>query len=237
MARPSDTAYVYASSRVKSADGSGTEATRLARLLECNTVRDVYDAMIDSGICPAAEKRAVTGDSDAAALADEALEGALDYAAGLLRECVPDASIYDFLFYKYDCNNIKAAVKSALRGVSVDGTVFNCGTLSPECVMECATDRNATVLPTHMSKALAEAFESYEHTGEARSIDFILDRACFEDMAECAQKSGVAMFTDYVRALADVTNVRTAIRISIHRDFLGRIMLCCPVPRCTSQVR
>lgn len=214
MARPSDTAYIYASTKVKSADGTGTEGSRLSRLLECSTVRDVYDAVIDAGICPGAEKRSVINDSDAVVATGEILSGALDYAASLVREAVPDASLYDFLFYKYDCNNIKAAVKSVLRGVSADGAMFSCGNFSAECAVECAQSRNTSPLPSNMARALIDAIDSYERTGEARSIDFILDRACFVDMAASAAKSEVAMFTEYVKALADVTNIRTAVRIS-----------------------
>ena len=107
MTRPSDTAYIYASTKVKSADGAGTEASRLKALLDCTTVRDVYDAVVDSAICPTAEKRAVSGDSDAVLAASEILESALDYAADLVREAVPEPELYSFLFYKYDCNTSK----------------------------------------------------------------------------------------------------------------------------------
>lgn len=214
MARPSDTGYIYASTKVKSADGVGTEESRLARLLDCSTVRDVYGEIVDAEICPGAEKHNITGDSDAVNAAGDILSGALDYAADLVREAVPDKSLYDFLFYKYDCNNIKAAVKSALRGVSTDGAMFSCGTISAQCAVECADTRNTSPLPRHMAVAALEAIDAYERTGEARAIDFILDRACFADMAESAAAAEVPMFTEYVKALADVTNIRSAVRIS-----------------------
>ncbi len=214
MTRPSDTAYIYASTKVKSADGNGTESSRLKALLDCTTVRDVYDAVVDSAICPTAEKRAVSGDSDAVLAASEVLAGALDYAADLVREAVPEPELYSFLFYKYDCNNIKAAIKSHLCGVSADGTMFICANISPELAAECVKSRNTASLPYHMAKATLEAIDTFERTGEARSIDFILDRASFADMAADAAKSGVTMFSEYVSALADTTNIRSAVRIS-----------------------
>ena len=214
MTRPSDTAYIYASTKIKSADGAGTEASRLKALLDCTTVRDVYDAVIDSGICPSAEKHIISSDSDAVLAASEVLDGALNYAADLVREAVPEPELYNFLFYKYDCNNIKAAIKSHLRGVSADGAMFTCANVSPEQVIECVKSRNTASFPQNMAKAALEAIDTFERTGEARSIDFILDRASFADMAADAAKSGVKMFSEYVSALADVTNIRSAIRIS-----------------------
>ena len=214
MARPSDVSYIYASTKVKSADGTGTVGSRLSRLLECTTVRDVYSELIDAAICPQTGNETVTSDSSAVNAAEAVLDSALVYAAALVKEAVPDSTLYDFLFYKYDCNNIKAAIKSVLRGVSAEGAMFSCGTVSEEAVIECIKSRNTAILPKNMASAALDAINTFERTGEARAIDFILDRACFADMAEAAAQTEVPMFTEYVKALADVTNVRSAVRIS-----------------------
>ncbi|MBQ8523839.1 MAG: V-type ATPase subunit [Clostridia bacterium] len=214
MARTPDSAYIYASTKVNSADGVGTETSRLARLLECTSVRDVYEAVADSGICHVTQRLGAVSDSDTVNEVTKLLEGALDSAVSLMREAVPESRLYDFLLYKFDCNNIKSAIKSALRGVSAEGTLFSCGSVDTAVVADCVKNRIFSPLPAHMGRAAAEAIDTFERTGEARSIDFIIDRACFADMADSAGETEIPMFTEYVKALADVTNIRTAVRIA-----------------------
>ena len=118
--------YVYASTRVKTAEGRGTLRDRLTSFAEAGSAEALVSAVVDSGIV---SNPAVKTPSEAA---DAALVG----AAELLRSSVPDPGVYDFLFYKYDCNNIKVALKESILESREDSRYFTCGTVSPSDVRE-----------------------------------------------------------------------------------------------------
>ncbi|MBR3423047.1 MAG: V-type ATPase subunit, partial [Clostridia bacterium] len=196
--------YVYASTRVKTAEGRGTARDRLTSFAESGSIEALVSAVVDSGLVPD-----VTVETPADA-ADAALVG----AAELLKSSVPDPEVYDFLFYKYDCNNIKVALKESILNGNEDSRYFTCGTVEPSSVREAVFSRNYSALPENMGIRAKEAQDAYETTKEARSIDLLVDRGCFEDISESAAASGVPFFKEYASALVDSTNYLTFLRIS-----------------------
>lgn len=211
MKNINDNNYIYASTLVRAADGVGTERERLDRALDCKSPQALYDALREFGI---AEESDAAQMSDTSAKTEMLLNNALEKAVSLVKNSAPMSEIYDFLLYKYDCNNIKVAIKCSILNTDGKNLYYSCGTVSPETVKKCVADRDFKALPFHMGEAACEAVSAYEKTGEAREIDLSLDRACFADMAESARDSGVDFFARYTEALADSVNIRTAVRIS-----------------------
>lgn len=206
MGKINDNSYVYASTRIRAAGGVGTEKERIDRLLDSVSVAAVASLITDSGLVPPG-----TGAGESVT---SLLGRALDYAASIVVESSPDPSIYSFLFYKYDCCNLKLEIKSRFKGSLADGLYFSCGTVSPDDAAASVRERSFGIFPPHMAAAASEAIDSYERTGDARVIDFVLDRACFADAADNADKSGVPFFKEYTAAAADTTNLLTSARIA-----------------------
>ncbi len=211
MSRISYADYVYASSYVKTKKGNGTDSERLTKLLEAKTLDDVYSCVAESGFAERTPESQAGADRFTAI--SEYLDDALDLACRTVRECVPDPDMYDFLFYKFDCNNIKTAIKSSYRGIDDDSLYFRPGKFDFRDIAECVAKKDFAILPENMREAAALAMDEYERSGEGRKIDLILDKACFADMSANARASGVDFFREYVEALADTTNVRTAYRL------------------------
>ena len=205
MQKIKDANYVYASARIRSAEGNWTEKERFEKLLDAKNSAAVSALIVDCGLVPPG--------ADAGASVTELLNMALNHAVRLVREAAPDPDIYDFLLYKYDCNNLKTEIKSLFTGIDAGGLLFSCGSEPPESAAYSVKERNFSCFPHHMARAAAEAIDAYEQTGDAKSIDFLLDGACFSDVAEGAALSDVPFFTEYVEAVADVTNLRSAARI------------------------
>ena len=196
--------YVYASTRVRAAEGRGTARERLTSFAEAGSAEALTSAVVESGL---------TGDFTVRT-PSEAADAALGYASDLLRSSVPDPAVYDFLFYKYDCNNIKVALKESILGSREDSRYFTCGTVSPDVVRDAVCSRSYSLLPENMGKRAKEAQDAYETTKEARSIDLLIDRGCFEDIEKSVAESGVPFFKEYAAALVDSTNYQTFLRIS-----------------------
>ena len=207
MAKIKDTEYMYASAKIRAAEGKDTPRARIDRLVECRTVPALLAAVCDLGFL---------GDLAAPDTLEEALRLSLDHAVALVQDAVPEPEVYNFLLYKYDCSNLKVALKASILGKDYSELYFRCGTF-PFRVDE-LTERLAaedfTGIPAHMAQAYAEARDTYAKTAEVRAIDLLLDCACFADIADNVQKYDVPLFRRYTAARADLTNLQTAQRLA-----------------------
>jgi len=201
-----DTEYMYASARVRAADGKDTAKVRLERMLDCRTISQLTQTVLDFGFLDDTVKQPP---ADLKGL----LEEALDAAVRLVTDAVPDPSVYHFLLYKYDCNTIKTALKANILGRDYSELYFRCGTAATENLAKRLSEGNYSGLPAHMAKACEEAADVYARTGEVRAIDLLLDTACFADIRDNAA-SGLPLFREYAEARADITNIQTSVRLA-----------------------
>lgn len=199
-----DTEYMYASARIRAAEGKDTPAVRLERMLDCRTTEGLLATVLELGFLRDAQPAAL----------QEAWDLALSEAAALVKEVAPEPEVYDFLFYKYDCNNIKTALKAGILGLDYSSNYYTCGTVNTTNLADRLANGDVSGLPDHMAKAVVEAMEAYARTDEGRQIDFYLDKGCYADMADNVAKYGVPLFQEYVAAKADFTNVLSSVRLS-----------------------
>ena len=200
-----DTEYMYASAKIRAAEGKDTARARMDRLVECRSVPALLAAVVDLGFLE---------EGDTPDTLETALRHALDHAVALVRNAVPEEEIYHFLLYKYDCSNLKVALKSTILGRDYSELYFPCGTFPVETLTDRLTAEDFTGIPQHMAKAYVEARDTYAKTGEVRAIDLTLDRACFAAIADNVEKYKVPLFLRYTQAKADLTNLQTAERLA-----------------------
>ena len=197
-----DTDFMYASARVSVFE---------TRLL----TREKYMQLIDA----ASEKDAVSllGDACAPVYTDGAfdieatLEGLVDTAFTEVAKSIPDAKLFDFMRYEFDANNLKAAIKAKVGGVTADGMLFACGTVAPAAAAEAVESGNFAAFPKHMAAAAPKALVAYAATRDPQRIDLAVDRAAFADMLDAAAADKT--LTDAVKLRIDAINVQSAVRM------------------------
>ena len=197
-----DTDFMYASARVSVFE---------TRLL----TREKYMQLIDA----ASEKDAVSllGDACAPVYTDGAfdieatLEGLVDTAFTEVAKSIPDAKLFDFMRYEFDANNLKAAIKAKVGGVTADGMLFACGTVSTAAAEEAVESGNFAAFPKHMAAAAPKALEAYAATRDPQRIDLAVDRAAFADMLDAAAADKT--LTEAVKLRIDAINVQSAVRM------------------------
>lgn len=197
-----DTDFMYASARVSVFE---------TRLL----TREKYMQLIDA----ASEKDAVSllGDACAPVYTDGAfdieatLEGLVDTAFTEVAKSIPDAKLFDFMRYEFDANNLKAAIKAKVGGVTADGMLFACGTVAPAAAEEAVESGNFAAFPKHMAAAAPKALEAYAATRDPQRIDLAVDRAAFADMLDAAAADKT--LTEAVKLRIDAINVQSAVRM------------------------
>ena len=171
--------------------------------------REKYMQLIDA----ASEKDAVSllGDACAPVYTDGAfdieatLEGLVDTAFTEVAKSIPDAKLFDFMRYEFDANNLKAAIKAKVGGVTADGMLFACGT------EEAVESGNFAAFPKHMAAAAPKALEAYAATRDPQRIDLAVDRAAFADMLDAAAADKT--LTEAVKLRIDAINVQSAVRM------------------------
>ncbi|MBE6675522.1 MAG: hypothetical protein E7594_01640 [Ruminococcaceae bacterium] len=203
---PQQTAYMYASSRVRALENGIVGKDRIEQLVNAAGMDEVYARLSEFGV-------ELVKDADGCVLEEQTLEGILVRALADLIESAPAPGLFDFLRYPYDCHNIKAAIKSYLRGLSPDGMLSPLGTVDAGVVAKMPVEDDFSLLPEAMAKAAPLAMQAYAKTANPRQIDLILDKACYADMLSCAKKSGEPFHLQMVQAKIDLTNLMICLRL------------------------
>ncbi len=198
MIREND--YLYASSFVRASERGGSARERLEKILSSANAE-----MLRKN---AAEIFGVEESGNLENILSEALKRCIYNVT----YSVPDPSVYAPLLYKYDCNNIKTALKCSLLSIDARGMLSPVGTIPAEKVIKCAESGDFKPLNCRMGDAARAAKEAYLKTGEAKCIDLIVDRACFEDMKATAEEKGFDLIIELVSATADKVNILTYLR-------------------------
>jgi len=119
----------------------------------------------------------------------------------------------DIFLYKNDYHNLKVLIKEEVSKVSGKQFLLDGGTISVEALRKSFRERNYAEMTNMDADAIEEAIAMYAKTRNARYIDTILDKACFGSMEKAAKKLKNAYVEGYVCMLADITNLKSLLRI------------------------
>ncbi len=205
-----DTDYLYGSARVRAMEGRLLTREKTEHMLEARSAGEILAMLPDLGFT----LRYAGEDKTSELLREETLLTVLADGYRELDRMDGDRGLSDFLRYPYDCNNIKAAIKCAFRGIDPDGMMFDgIGTLSKAEVKTAFAEKRYEAFPPEMAQAIPEAEESFAKTGNPQKVDLILDRACFADMLCAAQDTGVSYAIDLVQTRIDLVNLVSCLRL------------------------
>lgn len=195
-----DTDYLYASTRVRAREAALVGREKLLQAAEASGAGEI-NILID-GI-----------DGGDFSASHDKMTAALAYACKFTLDASGDSPAVKFLLYKYDCNNVKTALKCFFRNTEAEDAYFPVGTVPLDIIKKMPAEKDYSALPTNMAKAAEEAYLSYVKTSRACDIDRILDKACFADMAETAKESGEPIATALVAREADLKNIMMCLRV------------------------
>lgn len=126
---------------------------------------------------------------------------------------IASETFMDIFRFKNDYHNVKVLIKEEISKVNGKKYLIQGGSIPVDILQKNFRERNYMELPNIKADAVQEATEMYAKTKNARFIDSILDKACFQVMSDAAEKLGNDYVSKYVRKLADVTNLKTLLRI------------------------
>ncbi len=198
--------YLYSSGRIRVLENALIGRERLETLLSCKSVPELWEQLREYGVEPLT-------DASGKPLREETLLSRLQKAYATVEEMLPGDRCLRLWRYRYDCNNVKAAIKAFARGIDPCSMMFDFGACPTDAVIRMAETGVFVGLPSAMQAAAAESAAAYAKTHDPQVIDLLLDRACFADMLAEADASGVSFATALVRMQIDLTNLLIALRI------------------------
>jgi V/A-type H+/Na+-transporting ATPase subunit C len=204
--------YPFAVASVRSMENSLMTKQKLMQMADAKTPEEALRILSDS----AYGKTQINDVHDFEKMIGNHLEETYQAVDGL----IPQETFIDIFLYKNDYHNIKVLLKEEVSKVSGKKFLIRGGTIPIDTLRKNLRERNYVELPNINGEAVEEAVSMYAKTRNGRYIDTILDKACFATMAKAAEQLGNPYVSKYVQMLADITNLKTLLRMkTMEREY------------------
>ena len=215
----SENEYMFTSAKIAAMSAGLMGRDRLLSLTDETDAEAVTERLKEFGYGTSGDKEIsedTGGEIGASVDAEKLLTDKLSAVYGEITEFCPDKELLDLIRLRYDCHNVKTAVKCGYLGVDPAPYMIDCGSISAEKVAETAKDRGKDgwdFLPPKSAAAAKKASEELDASGSARTVDALLDAACFADMLDYAARVGFVPAERMLKVRVDTTNIMSVMRI------------------------
>ncbi len=216
-----DTDYLYATMNIRANEKNLLTARGIERMIEAKTPEEVSKILSEFGY----GQTALLNIDDVEA----AIQNAEEETMKIVSEACENDSIKTVFLLKYDFHNIKAITKANFTNQDADELISRVSLIPGEKLLSAIKSGDLSSLPEKMREAYEAAAEVLSRTGNAELSDYILDEACFEMMTDAAISSGSEFLLGYVKLLADIANLRLAVRMirrGKEEDIAERLLSC-----------
>lgn len=216
----SDLQYTYAVARIRAKEVFLFSAATIDQLMACKTYDNCLQFLSEKG----------WGDADTPQNAEAILAKEGEKTWETVRELVSDMTVFDVLNYPNLFHNLKAAIKEVCTEGNHPNIFYKDTTPSPEEIMERVKERDFSGLPSMMSEAAAEAFDTLLHTRDGQLCDVIIDRACLDAIYQAGKAARDDIIRNYAESTVAVADIKIAVRsmkTAKSLDFIKRAMAEC----------
>jgi V/A-type H+-transporting ATPase subunit C len=197
--------YIFASSRVRSVEKHLLSRDKAAAMIDSKTPEDALKILYDIGYGDGS-------DTLSPGRFETLLKEEIGKVYSFIRSIAPDEKeLYPFL-YPYDYHNLKVLLKAEFLDMDPQPFLMDIGTVPVARMTALVRERNFVGLTDRMRNAILEVVDVFSRTSDPQMIDFILDKACYEEMQESAAAGGHEFIMDYVRLQVDIINLKSFVR-------------------------
>ena len=201
-----DLDYVYLSTRVQAMERGLLTRERMERMLDAPTLDTAAKVLTECGY---PDLPRVTPDAG-----EEILEQCRGRLMADLEGEMPQPEVLAVFQLQNDYHNAKVLVKAEALGGDWDRLLLRGGRYDPRQLAEDYRREDLSAYGESFCRGIARAREVLGATGDPQQADFVLDRACFEDLTRTARDSGSEFLQGYAALLIDAANLRAAVRAS-----------------------
>ena len=213
-------AYLYISAVLRAREPRMLSREKAERLLDAPSFADCAKTLADSGY------------EDMSQMSAGEIEQALSRRrAAVFRELaglLPDERLIDVFRVRYDYHNAKTVLKAEAVGTDPLPLMSASGRIAPEKLLNAYREERAVELPGKLAEAMKAGKELLARTANPQLADFLLDKAYFAELRDLSEALDSAFLKRYVAALADATNLRSAVRtlrMGKNADFLREALV------------
>lgn len=132
----------------------------------------------------------------------------------MIYSTVPSHEELAVYFLPSDYHNVKVCLKSEFLDMEPpEYMLMATGLESSRKTAGMIKERNYAFMPPEMKQAVAEAADLFGRGGDPQEIDIIMDKACFSQIADAAEKSGDDFLIGFVRLQIDINNIKSFMRL------------------------
>ncbi|MCI8402749.1 MAG: V-type ATPase subunit [Lachnospiraceae bacterium] len=214
--------YTYAVARIRGRENYLLSGPAMEQLAASKTYDEALHFLADRG----------WGDPDERLTAENLLAAEEKKTWELIGELEEDLSAFDVFHIADDYHNLKAAIKLAYTGASVESSrlFVNSGTIDPQVISRAIQEKDYSLLPEAMAQKAAEAYDTLLHTGDGQLCDVILDRASLEATYEAGKRAGNEVLKEYAVLTVVAADIKIAVRcgqVGKSLDFITRALAPC----------
>ncbi len=200
------TDYIFATGRIRSMEKKLLTGEQLRTMTESKNVDDIFKVLQDAGY--GAEGNAIKADNY-----EQVLRQAETDLFAEIKDLSKEAELFRIFAYPMDYHNMKVLLKAESLGINRDEILMENGTIPASEMARIINQRNRTQLTENMAKALDEAIDTHARTKDPQVIDFICDKYCYQEICDCAERSGNKFVQGYVALWMDTINLKTFVRV------------------------
>ncbi len=197
--------YLYLSSLLRARETKMISREKAERMLDAPSFEDCAKMLTDHGY------------EDMSQMTIRQIEESLSTRRSAvfheLEGLAPDQAALDLFRIRYDYHNAKVLIKSEAMLQDDSSLLSDSGRMEPARMKKLFEEERLRDLPGGLGSAAAEAKALLGRSGNPQLADFVLDKACYAEMAELAASLNSTFAEGYVAILADSTNLRSAVRI------------------------
>ena len=188
---------------------------RMDRMIEARDTGDAMKVLTECGYPEGGNLDAVLAQARAEVFRDMA-------------SASPEPRLVELFQLKYDYHNAKTLIKAQVVGTDPQRLLMPGGRYAPEKLLEAWHREDLRDCSETFRRGIAAAQSTRAETRDPQLADLILDRTCYQEMAQLAKDLDSAYLQGYVRLAVDVANLRTAVRVARmgrETDFLRQALL------------
>ena len=217
MSHRKDTDYLAVSARIRAMENRLLTRERMERMIEAKDTAEARKILSECGY-----------PDDASMPLEQILAQARGETLFDLTRAVPEPALVEIFGLKYDYHNAKVLIKAQAMGTAPERLMQPGGRYNPEMLLSAWRQEELRGCSAVFTTAMVQAQELLKQTRDPQQADLLLDRACYEEMAELAKSLESRFLMGYVRLSVDVANLRTAVRVARmgkENDFLRQVLL------------
>ena len=220
MSYQKDLDYLTISARIHAMETRLLNTERMERMIEARELSEAAKVLTECGY------------GDMGQVTPGAVEEMLSKAqADLyhdLSTAVGNRALLDVFRCRPDYHNAKVLVKAEALGVNQDALLMGGGRYAPQKLAEDYGREDLRGCSDIFRRGVARARETLGATGDPQLADFILDRACFEELTALAKQADSKFLEGYVALSIDVANLRSCVRaarLNKGGEFLQQVLV------------